>query len=194
MVVVVAALGGQSLAIGLAGVVGGASLGFLIYNWHPATIYMGDTGSLFLGFTLSAAVLTLRFPVRPLAGAAAAVLLLLPALFDTALVVLSRFAAGRPVHVGGTDHTSHRLLRLGVPPACVVALLGSASFAGGGLGLAVGRGAIGLVPALATSLPALVAALVLLLRVPVYAVGDAPGWGPREVVGLETPELASNVP
>ena len=92
----VAMMGEQSLVIGLAGVVGGASLGFLIYNWHPATIYMGDSGSLFLGFILSAAVLTVRFPAGTVAGGVAAVLLVLPALFDTTLVVLSRVRRPTP--------------------------------------------------------------------------------------------------
>lgn len=189
-----AMIGGQPLVIGLAGVVGGASLGFLIYNWHPATIYMGDTGSLFLGFILSAAVLSLRFPAGNVAGGVAAVLLVLPALFDTTLVVLSRVAARRPVTVGGTDHTSHRLLRLGVPQPWVVVILGAASLTGGGMGMAVGRGVVAVGPALATMLAVAALSLAILLRVQVYEEldPDAPSQPPA-VMSIEPPELVANV-
>jgi UDP-GlcNAc:undecaprenyl-phosphate GlcNAc-1-phosphate transferase len=195
MLLALAMVGGQPVVIGLAGVVGGASLGFLIYNWHPATIYMGDTGSLFLGFVLAAAVLTLRFPATRVAGGVAAVLMVLPALFDTTLVVVSRVGARRPVCVGGTDHTSHRLLRLGAPPTCVVAVLGAASLAGGGLGMAVGRGMVPVGPALVMVLSVAVPSLAVLLRVPVYADGDADtrARSQLEVVSIEPPGLASDV-
>ena len=168
MLLAAALIGGQSLVIGLAGVIGGASLGFLIYNWHPAKIFMGDTGSLFLGFVLAAAVLMLRFPANRLAGGVATSLMILPALFDTALVVLSRIRAGRPVYVGGTDHTSHRLLRLGISPEWVVVILGSASLACGGLGLAVGRGAVPVGAALLAVLAFAIPLLTTLMRMPVY--------------------------
>ena len=195
MLLVMAMIGEQSLVIGLAGVVGGASLGFLIYNWHPATIYMGDTGSLFLGFILSAAVLALRFPASRVAGGVAAVLIVLPALFDTTLVVVSRVGAGRPIYVGGTDHTSHRLLRLGVPPTWVVVILGAVSLAGGGLGVAVGRGVVPVGPALVPLLAVAAASLAILLRVPVYEEGALRARTQSlEAVSVETPELASSVP
>jgi UDP-GlcNAc:undecaprenyl-phosphate/decaprenyl-phosphate GlcNAc-1-phosphate transferase len=193
MLLAMAIVGEQPLVIGLAGVVGGASLGFLIYNWHPATIYMGDTGSLFLGFILAAAVSTLRFPATRVAGGVAAVLMVLPALFDTTLVVLSRVGARRPVCVGGTDHTAHRLLRLGVPPTCVVAILGAASVAGGGLGVAVGRGVVPVGPALVAVLSVAVPSLAMLLRIPVYEEADAGAPSQLEVVSVETPGLASDV-
>ena len=189
MLLTAAMIGGQPLVIGLAGVVGGASLGFLIYNWHPATIYMGDTGSLFLGFILSAALLTVRFPASRVAGGVAAALMVLPALFDTTLVVLSRVRARRPWYVGGTDHTAHRLLRLGVPPSWIVVVLGAVSLAGGGLGVAVGRGAVPVTPALVTVLAATALSLAVLLRVPVYEESAQD----REGVSVETPELASYV-
>ena len=155
---------------------------------------MGDTGSLFLGFILSAAVLSLRFPAGRVAGGVAAVLLVLPALFDTTLVVLSRVAARRPVTVGGTDHTSHRLLRLGVPQPWVVVILGAASLTGGGMGMAVGRGVVAVGPALVTVLAVAVLSLAVLLRVPVYEEPDpdAPSQPPA-VMSIEPPELVANV-
>ncbi|MBA3652991.1 MAG: undecaprenyl/decaprenyl-phosphate alpha-N-acetylglucosaminyl 1-phosphate transferase, partial [Actinobacteria bacterium] len=97
---VAAGLEGQILVGGLAAVLAGASLGFLVYNWHPARIFMGDAGSLFLGFLLAVIALELRFPVPTHATSAVAVLLLTgPALFDTTLVVISRWRAGTPVYL-----------------------------------------------------------------------------------------------
>jgi UDP-GlcNAc:undecaprenyl-phosphate GlcNAc-1-phosphate transferase len=141
---VAAMLGGQVLVGGLAAVVAGSCAGFLLYNWYPARIFMGDAGSLFLGFLLASLALKLRFPVHHLAALAAVALLAGLALFDTTLVVVSRWRDGRPIYLGGTDHTSHRLLRLGLStPLVGVALLVATAFCSS-LGVAVGRG---LVPA-----------------------------------------------
>src|SRR5438477_548004 len=82
-------------------------VGFLLYNWHPARIFLGDAGSLFLGFLLAALALELRSTAGHRAVLAAVVLLAGMALFDTTLVVVSRVRAGRSIMVGGTDHTSH---------------------------------------------------------------------------------------
>ena len=111
---VTALLQGQLLVGGLAVVVASACLGFLVYNWHPASIFMGDAGSLFLGFLLAVIALKLRTGVGHFPSAVAAALLVAPAVLDTALVVVSRLRSGRPVYVGGTDHSSHRLMLLGV--------------------------------------------------------------------------------
>jgi len=139
---VAAMLGGQTLVGGLAAVVAGSCAGFLLYNWYPARIFMGDAGSLFLGFLLASLALKLRFPVHHLAALAAVALLAGLALFDTTLVVISRWRDGRPSYLGGTDHTSHRLLRLGLStPMVGVALLVATAFCGG-LGVAVGRGLV----------------------------------------------------
>jgi len=105
---------GQYLVGGLAAALLGASVGFLLYNFNPASIFMGDTGSLFLGFTLAALAIKLRFP-----GNAAIVTWMVPVLvlglpiFDTTLVVISRLRRGVHPVTPGKDHTSHRLVRLG---------------------------------------------------------------------------------
>jgi UDP-GlcNAc:undecaprenyl-phosphate GlcNAc-1-phosphate transferase len=105
---------GQYLVGGLAAALLGASVGFLFYNFNPASIFMGDTGSLFLGFTLAALAIKLRFP-----GNAAIVTWMVPVLvlglpiFDTTLVVISRLRRGVHPVTPGKDHTSHRLVRLG---------------------------------------------------------------------------------
>jgi UDP-GlcNAc:undecaprenyl-phosphate/decaprenyl-phosphate GlcNAc-1-phosphate transferase len=100
----------SALALALAG----CAAGFLRANFHPAKIYMGDAGSLFLGFILAVLLLKLRAnaPTRvPLA-----VILAIPgvAIFDTTLVTVSRMAHRISPFQGGQDHTSHRLVRLGL--------------------------------------------------------------------------------
>ncbi len=112
---VVAARQGDYLVGSLALAVSGASSGFLRHNFPPAKIFLGDAGSLLLGFLLAA--LGLKLDVvsgSATARAAIAVFMLGVPLFDTALVVLARLREGRPIHAGGTDHSSHRLVRLGL--------------------------------------------------------------------------------
>jgi len=107
---------GQPLQAALAVAVAGAALGFLLYNYHPASIFMGDSGSLLLGFALAS--LSLLAPSHRtrnlLATLAVPILILLIPIIDTTLVTLSRKAHGRAVSQGGTDHISHRLVALGL--------------------------------------------------------------------------------
>lgn len=94
----------------------GASLGFLIYNVRPASIFMGDSGSLFLGSFLAGAALlaapALSSGIVPVA--AIPLFILLVPIFDTAFVSVTRRMAGRSPMLGGRDHLSHRLVALGV--------------------------------------------------------------------------------
>jgi len=94
----------------------GASLGFLIYNFNPARIFMGDCGSLFLGFTLACATILGSWEqAYNLFGILAVPALALGVpIFDTLLVTASRIVSGRAVSMGGRDHTSHRLVALGM--------------------------------------------------------------------------------
>lgn len=101
----------------LSAVFAGAVVGFLVFNFNPASIFMGDCGSLFLGFFLGAVTLVSNSGgVRRnvVAVLAIPVLLLLIPIIDTTLVTVSRRMAGRPVSQGGRDHTSHRLVALGL--------------------------------------------------------------------------------
>lgn len=166
-----AVLGDQVLVGTLAAAVVGAAAGFLVYNWHPARIFLGDAGSLFLGFLVSAVALKLRFPAGHGAGVVAVGLVAAPALFDTTLVVVSRVRGGRRIYVGGTDHTSHRLARLGMRTRVVALLLAAVAAASGALGVAVGRGAVEVWAAGAPVVVAAAAMLAYLLRMPVYAEG-----------------------
>ena len=106
---------GQYLVGALSAAILGVSVGFLVYNFNPASIFMGDSGSLFLGLLLAAAGIKLRFPSNhPLVTWMVPVLVLGMPLFDTALVVVSRLRRRlNPFSTPGSDHTSHRLVRLG---------------------------------------------------------------------------------
>jgi UDP-GlcNAc:undecaprenyl-phosphate GlcNAc-1-phosphate transferase len=112
---ILSASAGQGLVASLAAAVTGASLGFLYYNISPAMIFMGDTGSLLLGYLL--AVIGVRYSPSnlPLGSTwmVPIVIMGLP-IFDTTLVTFSRLLKRRPVSLGGTDHTSHRLSRHGL--------------------------------------------------------------------------------
>jgi UDP-GlcNAc:undecaprenyl-phosphate GlcNAc-1-phosphate transferase len=110
-----AVMNGQYLVGGLAAALLGACLGFLVYNFNPAIIFMGDTGSLFLGFVLAALGIKLRFPGRPdiITWMIPVIVLGLP-VFDTTLVVVSRVRRGVPIYQGGKDHVSHRLVAMGL--------------------------------------------------------------------------------
>jgi UDP-GlcNAc:undecaprenyl-phosphate GlcNAc-1-phosphate transferase len=102
---------------GFAFAIAGATIGFLFYNFKPALIFMGDSGSLFLGFSLS----FLSIAVQGKMGSSSPVLMLLIPIslmaipiMDTTLVSIKRLAAGRRIDQGGKDHTSHRLVALGL--------------------------------------------------------------------------------
>ncbi len=108
----------QALAFALAG----SLVGFLVYNFNPATIFMGDSGSMFIGFTLAVLALSnegssvLSFVAVP------ATTLMVPIL-DTTLVTATRLLRGQSIAEGGRDHTSHRLVRLGLTEREAVSLL-----------------------------------------------------------------------
>ena len=96
-------------AAGLAGALGG----FLLYNSAPASIFLGDSGSLFIGFSLAGLTLLGSHRSSVVSTIAVPGLLLLIPIFDTVLVTLARKLSGRPVSQGGTDHVSHRLVAIG---------------------------------------------------------------------------------
>jgi len=110
-----AAMSGQYLVGSLAAALLGTCLGFLFYNFNPASIFMGDAGSLFIGFVLAAVGIKLRFPGRmDIVTWMIPVLVLGMPIFDTTLVVISRLRRGlNPVTNPGKDHFSHRLVAMG---------------------------------------------------------------------------------
>jgi UDP-GlcNAc:undecaprenyl-phosphate/decaprenyl-phosphate GlcNAc-1-phosphate transferase len=121
----------------------GATAGFLVYNIHPASIFMGDSGSLLLGFSFAAVTLSAGHPTPTrsdvLSIVAGPVLVLLIPIFDTTLVTLSRWLYGRRASQGGRDHSSHRLVAIGLSERRAVAVLWLLAAVGGILGIAVGN-------------------------------------------------------
>ena len=117
----------------------GALLGFLIYNYPPAKIFMGDSGSLFIGLFLAGLALS------PTPGASRSLLavVVIPLLvlaipiLDTTLVTVSRVLERRPISEGGRDHASHRLVSLGVSETRALWILWVLAAVGGGVGLLV---------------------------------------------------------
>jgi UDP-GlcNAc:undecaprenyl-phosphate GlcNAc-1-phosphate transferase len=113
----------------------GSAAGFLVYNFPPASIFMGDCGSLLLGFSL--AMLTLGTEgVRGsradvLSAIAGPVFVLLIPIFDTTLVTVARLLSGRSPAVGGRDHSSHRLVAIGLSERTAVFVLWSLAAVGG---------------------------------------------------------------
>lgn len=106
----------QVLVGALAAALMGACIGFLYYNLNPATIFMGDTGSLFLGFILAALAIKLRFLSNtPLVTWMVPVCVLALPVFDTTLVCVSRLRRRvNPFTTAGKDHISHRLVAMGM--------------------------------------------------------------------------------
>jgi len=101
----------------------GATLGFLRFNFPPARIFMGDTGSQFLGLTLAAAsLLENRKGTATVALLFPLVALAVP-LVDSVLAFVRRASSGSHVFGGDADHIHHRLLRLGLSPRGVLAVL-----------------------------------------------------------------------
>jgi UDP-GlcNAc:undecaprenyl-phosphate GlcNAc-1-phosphate transferase len=167
---VLAVTQGQFLVAALSAALAGCAVGFLRHNFHPAKIYMGDAGSLFLGFLL--AILATRIELvdsPPLVALFVPLLVLGVALFDTTLVVIERLRHGRSPFQGGRDHTSHRLVFLGLPVPVTVGLIYGTAIALAWLALLLRQLPTG--PGLmlvAFVLTAGVAMLVLLRAVPVY--------------------------
>ncbi|MGI8422824.1 MAG: glycosyltransferase family 4 protein [Chloroflexota bacterium] len=152
-----AALNGQILVTLMALALAGACFGFLRYNFNPASVFMGDAGTLFMGFLL--AVIGLKLNVSGPAWWSfilVAVVLALP-IFDTSLVTAHRLLTGRRIAEGGKDHTSHRLVKLGLPHKWAVLVLYAASIAAGSLAVTMSQGGQALT--LVLVLPALGVAL-----------------------------------
>ena len=109
-ILLLATVEGQFLVAALAAALLGATTGFLRYNFYPAEIYMGDAGSLFLGFMLAVLAMQLRFPQNSsfVTWMVPFFILGVP-IFDMVLVVFSRLRRGVSPNTPGQDHVSHRL-------------------------------------------------------------------------------------
>ncbi|MFH1624604.1 MAG: glycosyl transferase [Pseudomonadota bacterium] len=103
----------------------GSLLGFLIYNFNPASIFMGDAGSLFVGFLIAGLTISgnFRHSANLLSVMSVPVLILFIPIFDVSLVTVMRKLFGRPISQGARDHTSHRLVAIGFSERKAVLLL-----------------------------------------------------------------------
>lgn len=131
----------NELRVSYVAVLLGAVAGFLVYNYHPASIFMGDSGSLFIGLNLAALTLTspaqLNTGSRLLPIVVAPLLVLLVPIFDTTLVTVLRTLSGKAPSVGGRDHSSHRLVAIGLSERSAVLALWTLAAAAGALGVAM---------------------------------------------------------
>jgi len=111
----------------------GSIVGFLIYNFPPASIFMGDTGSLFIGYMLAASAVLLTFYKEGygLFPIVVPLIVFCVPLFDTAGVILIRLRAGRSIFEADKNHFSHRLVRLGMTPRKAVLVIYLLTFATG---------------------------------------------------------------
>lgn len=146
----------------------GTLLGFLVYNSNPASIFMGDSGSMFVGFFLASSALVNLTGGRSRSLApvlAVPVLILFIPIFDTTFVTILRKVSGRAASQGGRDHTSHRLVALGLSERRAVWMLYGFAALAGVLGLLVQR------MKLDVSLAAIAGFTLLLTLLGVYLAG-----------------------
>lgn len=123
---------GQGLSALVAIALVGATMGFLRYNFNPAKIFMGDCGSLFLGFMLGALSITGAMKVAATVAVFLPILILGIPIFDTTFAIVRRFLAGKPIFQADKGHLHHRLLRIGLSQRRAVLLIyGFSAFLGG---------------------------------------------------------------
>ncbi len=181
---VVALINGMWLAVLFCGVLLGACLGFLPWNFHPARIFMGDAGALFLGFALGAVSVIGPLKSPTLVALAVPALALGLPVFDTTLAIVRRWRKGQGVAAADHGHVHHRLLDLGFSHRDAV------------LALYVVSGWLG-VSALAVAQVGPVLGGVIVVFV-VLSVSLAARWagmtGPRRVRAIEPPDEVHQTP
>lgn len=162
----------------------GALLGFLVYNSNPASIFMGDSGSLFIGFFLASTALVNVSGGRSrsfLPVLAVPILVLFIPIFDTTLVTVLRKLSGRSASQGGRDHTSHRLVALGMSERRAVWMLYGFAALSGTLALVVQS------VKLDVSLAAIAGFTILLTLMGVYLAGVKVYNKPEEALAQDKP-------
>ncbi|MBI4543858.1 MAG: hypothetical protein HY703_01525 [Gemmatimonadetes bacterium] len=164
----------------LAMAVAGAGIGFLPFNFRRASIFMGDSGSLFLGALLAGlgAACAGSTSIGGISYLLVPICILAIPIFDTTLVVFTRTLAGLSIFQGGLDHTTHRLVSLGLREPQVAAVLYVLAGVGGVIGLLMAQAAGGLGLGLAgVYLVALVALGFYLSRLHTYTLDEARASG-----------------
>lgn len=123
-------------------IIAGSFVGFLYLNWRPSKVYMGDTGSMFVGLVLAFVGIHFFWNIRTAPdnvdfvrkGLIPFMIYLVPIL-DTSFVTVARLSRGVSPFQGGRDHTTHNLVHVGVPENLVPVVLGVLSLVSGGMGL-----------------------------------------------------------
>ena len=172
----------------LSAILAAAFAGFLLFNYPSARIFMGDCGSLPAGFALAALTLAAPAPHKGIMLAS----IFYPAMtfaypiFDTMLVSVLRKLAGRPISLGGCDHSSHRLASLGLDQRQVVWILWLLTAFSASLGIV-----IHLIP---DALFAASSLLVGILSMLALSLARLPGYPLPDLMWLRRPELHADSP
>ena len=136
LLVVAVLQGDQTIAVMLVALLG-SLLGFLRYNWHPARIYMGDTGAMFIGLLLGSMTMIEQYPSdHPLSLLTPVFILGIP-IFDTLFVMYIRYRRGLPIFWGSPDHIAIRLRHWGMSVPQIVITSYAATAVVGVIGLAM---------------------------------------------------------
>lgn len=114
---------GHTLVTVIAIVLVGALIGFLRYNFNPASIFLGDSGSLFIGFLLAALAVTDAQKASTAVAVAIPVMAFALPVIDTGFSIVRRFISGKPLFEGDREHVHHKLLELGWSQRRVVIVL-----------------------------------------------------------------------
>lgn len=124
--------------------VAGGFMGFLFWNWSPARMYMGDTGSLFVGMVLAFAGIIFFWNTKAdpdnvslVRQGTVPILAFIVPIMDTTFVTVARIRRGVSPFQGGRDHLTHHLVHIGIPQAQVPVVLGMISIVSGGLAMVV---------------------------------------------------------
>lgn len=168
-------LDGHGLVLLVAVGLTGALTGFLVFNWSPARIFMGDSGSLFLGYVLAVTAVLCTVKQYTAFAVAVPVLALGVPIIDTGMAIIRRLRRGSPVTERDAEHVHHRLVRAGLSERQAVLVLYTVAVGLATVALAM-RAATAPMQALAIAVAGLVsAALVQMLRRTAPASPDDPG-------------------
>lgn len=113
-IAILAGLAGKSLILMLSLILLGSTIGFLFHNFHPAKIFMGDTGSLFLGYSISILSLLGLYKSVTLFSFIVPIIILGVPIFDTTYAIIRRIVNKKPISSPDKSHLHHRLLALGL--------------------------------------------------------------------------------
>jgi UDP-GlcNAc:undecaprenyl-phosphate/decaprenyl-phosphate GlcNAc-1-phosphate transferase len=122
-IAIMAGLNGNILILTLSLIVLSSTIGFLFYNFHPAKIFMGDTGALFLGYCISVLSLLGLYKSVTLFSFVVPIIILGVPVFDTTFAIIRRLANKQPISAPDKGHLHHRLLQLGLSHRNTVLLI-----------------------------------------------------------------------